>query len=788
MRKLIHSPYILLLGIITITFLYSYGRYIWGGDNFIFIDAASDCADEYYPTYVYIVNQIRDGQLTLWNNSVGLGYDTLTRQERLMDPFAILIIGVGVILGEQTIAPMLIVVQYMKILVCGFLAYKLLGFYGFRGGVRIIGAYLYGFNSFLIIWGQHYWFGAASMYMVLLLIVLEKWLHQMGKARKWMLIYSATVAAIFIYSVYIAYMAILAASMYALIRFMFLTELQGRKLLKEILGNGGRLIGSTLLGLLMASVMILPFIDNNMMISSRISTESIWVRIIENLINPYGWKYYTEMLVRAISSNALGINSLGGGYYGHPLLSISAVGLPFLLEGILSIYSGTKNLRSRRVFWGTLLLIMFVIFVPLGSMILNAFQYAFGRYTFILMPIFLVIIAFGLDRIYTQQKMNYFATGLLITGEIVLLIYSVFTYENNNLIRDYVKFLILINFCMYFSMILCAKFTKRYGAIFVFGIVIMGCMQETYISSSSQERETKANLEIESRKSTENIVDLLQEEHEFFFRIDKTYNDFRWLGDSLIEGLNLPTGYNSTINRNVSQFYEQVWPQVCTDGSTRVTTTRGFISDGRLLEKDNILTLLGIKYIISQEEIVGTGQKYRVIEGSYDGKIVYENTEAVSIVTAFNHAISQTEFERYTQEERNEIIKSHLILSEEEITANEIPTVEVDFNQAQKDGFDNDYSLESIKDTYFKGEITVEEDKFLLIAIPYRQGWEIDVNGNKTELFKGDYGFLACYVPEGTHILEIKYENKMYLAGTLLSLLGIGIWIFLWYNKEVKKL
>lgn len=787
-KRIIQSPYFVLLGIITLTFLCAYGRYIWGGDFFVFTDAGSDCADEYYPTYVYIVNQIREGTLSLWNHSVGLGYDTLTRQERLMDPFAWLIMGVGVIAGEQAIAPMLVVAQYLKIVASGLLAYKLLGLYKLQGGVRIIGAYLYAFNSFLIIWGQHYWFGAASVYMVILLIVAEKWVQNLKEYRKWSLIYSAAVCSVFLYSVYTAYMAVVVISFYILFRHLYETDQKGAQLCKELLQNGVRLVGMTILGVLMAGIMVLPFIDNNLLISARISTESIWMRILDNLIHPYNWEYYFGTFVRAISGNSLGINSLGGGYYGHPLLSISIVGLPFVLEGILEFGQEAAKKRKKSVYGSGLAAIGFLICVPLGSMILNAFQYAFGRYTFVLLPLICIVFTKGMERICSQYRMNWLATGILVGVELIALMASVFLYENNDFIRDWVKFVLLWNALAYVIMLTCVISRKRYVKTLLYLLLVVGCIQETFVSSSSEERQTMEELKAEDRRITERIIESLQEEDPGFFRIDKTYNDFRWLGDPLIERLNIPTGYNSTLNKNIVEFYEKVWPEVCTGGDTRVTTTRGFIMDGKQLEEDNVLTLLGVKYIISKEEISDLKGKYKLLEGDFGERYVYRNTEAESIVTAFESVISESEFEGYREDEKRQLLTTHLILSDLDMEGIGSKELSEDEALVSDEKPDNQYFMERLTDTYLRGTIKLEEQKYMMFAIPYRPGWSIYANDEKLEILQGNYGFLACKMPIGTHTVEIKYENPIYVVGVLATLVGIGLWGSLWYNKRIKEL
>ena len=89
------------------------------------------------------------------------------------------------------------------------------------------------------------------------------------------------------------------------------------------------------------------------------------------------------------------------------------------------------------------------------------------------------------------------------------------------------------------------------------------------------------------------------------------------------------------------------------------------------------------------------------------------------------------------------------------------------------------YNLELIKDTYFRGNVSVEKDRMLLFAIPYREGWHIYIDGKATETYRADYGFIACQIDSGEHVIEVRYENRVYLMGIIFSGGGILIWLTL---------
>lgn len=787
-KSKIKHPYVALIVLLLITFLIAYGRYIWGGDYYIYTDAGSDCADQYYPTYIYLIRKIQEGGLSLWNHSCGLGMDTLTNQTWIMDPFAVLIIIVGVTLGTQTVAVMLVITQFLKVLISALLAYRFLNSFGIRDEIKVITAYLYGYNSFLIIWGQHYWFGAISIYILILLIVLEAWLADVYNPSKYMLEYSMAIAFSFCYSLYLTYMSLIMVTIYACLRFAYMCNKSGKELFYDVLKNGIRICLATLLGILLSSVMIFPFIDNNLIISSRVSTESMGQRIIDYLIHPYELIYYYQLFLRMISSNVIGISSSGASYYGIPMLTISVVGLIYEAEGVLYVKNQLQNIKAKIVFGIGLFLIAFLLFVPLGSCIFNAFQYPFGRYTFILMPVITIFIALGLQRICVEKKAHYILLGTVLLVEIVMLVLGAYIFDNTPLVRIFIKFVIVLNIFSYIFIIIYTKKNKKWAIGLLFICIISGCIAETYMASSSKERVTEDGLHIENRLRTENAVNWLEKTDKSYFRIDKSYNDFEFLADSMIEQIHTVTDYNSVINENLAQFYKNIWPEVMTDEICKVTSSRGYILDKTNLRNDNVLALLGVKYILTDQDWGDLGSRWKKLDYEENGLAIYQNMQADSIVTGYTKVLTEDKFEKYPNPKRKEIIKSYLIMDQSETEKNGIDTCNVDETNLQDAHFDNNYDLKLVKDTYFKGEMDIDHDKYLLTAIPYRKGWNVYIDGNKVPVYKGDYGFIAFQISEGDHLVEIKYENMIYVIGCLLSVLGIIIWIILYKTNILDRL
>lgn len=56
------------------------------------------------------------------------------------------------------------------------------------------------------------------------------------------------------------------------------------------------------------------------------------------------------------------------------------------------------------------------------------------------------------------------------------------------------------------------------------------------------------------------------------------------------------------------------------------------------------------------------------------------------------------------------------------------------------------------------GRISLEEDKTLVLSIPYQKGWTALVDGKKTELHRANYMYMALELEAGEHTVELTYE------------------------------
>jgi uncharacterized membrane protein YfhO len=84
-----------------------------------------------------------------------------------------------------------------------------------------------------------------------------------------------------------------------------------------------------------------------------------------------------------------------------------------------------------------------------------------------------------------------------------------------------------------------------------------------------------------------------------------------------------------------------------------------------------------------------------------------------------------------------------------------------------------------------KGKISVSEDKYMLLSIPYAEGWEIFVDGEKTEILRANETYMAVRLEKGEHVIEMKYHTPLLKTSALISFAScLAFILFAMKNKK----
>ena len=109
-------------------------------------------------------------------------------------------------------------------------------------------------------------------------------------------------------------------------------------------------------------------------------------------------------------------------------------------------------------------------------------------------------------------------------------------------------------------------------------------------------------------------------------------------------------------------------------------------------------------------------------------------------------------------------------------------------NFKQKVADRSKYALKNVTfehDT-LKGSLSLPSDQWLIVTLPYSDGFTCYVDGKKAEIEKADYCFMAVHVPPGDHEIVFHYCTPGLKEGIILSLLSL-LTLTVWSAAVIRK-
>ena len=775
--------------------------YLYGNDLMIFNDIGSDTWQQYIMNYTSIVNHLRDGSFSLWDFNNGLGINQFNFN--LFDPFLMLLYGVGVVLGPAHMLLYINVIQILKIMVAAFAFYWFLSQFSFSVLSKMITSYAYALNGFLLVWGQHYQFGTVVIYFPLMLLFCEKFIQKKkGKA-----LFPVMVFLCGIYSVYFTYMCLAATGLYLLFRILMLDGFTWKERIQRFLLGCAEMI----MGVGMSLVVFLPMAEVLLDVSSRLESDGTGLLdFLRQCFTPYSRKFYLSMLKRMFSSNLQNGYGLAKGpqqyvmnYYEDPVLFCSTLAVFLNVQFLAVLRKADMTKRAKRVLYGVAALILVGTALPVGGTVFNYFTLPTQRYTFVLMTVFLLLMAWMWDYMRKGGKLNL----VLILAVTALMGWAYWCgyeqagfqeYRTNILILTVTGILTAV--CL--TLLCFLKDTQIrnvilgvMGVVLVVNVVSEGgtnyqnrvTMKKTDVPAevmvqetqryeemrTSDDKEIKYRAEIEKpqdffremyRVDLADCLNYLKENDPTFYRVEKDYISGTVSMDSSGQGYRGISTYNSVMNGNVKEFVETCYPELFFADHNHYTFWNN-------VDDNWLAAFLGVKYILS-----GNGEpdetKYKLLD-QVGSLYIHENVLDAQTAHFYTQDISEESLkELCTEENREELLGEAIALEDgtEIGDASEIQTLKSEEQETAEQN--SSVTLDAPqKDSVVTGSVHAEADGYALFMIPYEKGWSLTIDGEKAELLRGDIGFLACEVPEGDHTILLTFEAPGLKAGTIGSVL-----------------
>ena len=564
--------------------------FLFGDKLAVFQDAGSDTRQQYLMQYATIVNHIKDGNFSLWDFNNGFGTSMLALN--LFNPFLMLVYLAGVILGVGHIPGVLVFVILLEIFLAQLFCYLFLDCFSFSEGSKIIASYIYGLSGYLLVWGQHYQFGAFVVFLPLLLFLLERAIRR----GKFSLTLPLLVAVMVCSSVYMSYMSLMIGGCYLLYRMVVSDQARGVRVRKFFLH-----CASILLGIGIGMVIFLPTAYYLFTISSRLDSDASFLTRIGEYLTPYSLEFYKTAFLRLFSTTFQGIQDYNGysNFYEAPVLFFSAL---FVLLGFQYLFTVHRQETSRKAKVMQYLAVLFFavcMFTRIGASAFNAFAYPFSRHSFVFLPFFALMTAFTLDQLWLRRKIS--KTGFVLSCLCTAAAHYLALGEvTEALLHRNVILMCILAFVMAAALLLGflkkgAKWRRAGISLLISALGISLCL-EGWTCFNDRDTLTTTDASYWGGLYDPNVakaLDYLKSTDPSFYRVEKDYYSGSYCMDGLAQNYRGISTYNSTPNRFIQEFIDLVTPNLPIMAEHEYTWRQiGYYSGHS--------TLFGIKYVLSK--------------------------------------------------------------------------------------------------------------------------------------------------------------------------------------------
>ena len=363
-------------------------------------------------------------------------------------------------------------------------------------------------------------------------------------------------------------------------------------------------------------------------------------------------------------------------------------------------------------------------------------------------------MAVAFEKRFATHSVNY--PNLIVTGALSLGI--VFWSLANSVNARRLCALYVLILCAVFACMALERVKRPFEAmpLALAALAIASTVADGFFITNNRVVCTEANFP--SRHAartvdTEAALEFIASQDAGFYRVEKLYDDWTMYSDALVEGYASINNYNSSIDSDLAEFYQLVWPDVLDGGNTSLQRHCLSQSD------DDLMSLLGVKYLLSKEPVVYPGFTRMTQVGDVT---VYRNDNASSVLYAAESTTPESKLEAAGDPSARQAMLRDCIVVPDERRSDVAGTSTSECADLQLEGSSS-----------LHGTLSCENDSVACLTVPYTSGWQVTVDGQPVELFRANIGFIGFKVPSGIHTVEAHYEVPGLTAGLCVSAAGV---------------
>lgn len=663
---------------------------------------------------------------------------------------------IGLIFKNLNFFDLNLILEIIKFYVSAFSMYFLLQSFNYKNKTKIIGSLAYAFSGWAIFFSGQMVFLSFYSLMPLYFLGVEEYL----KHNKKILFIILTAILLFI-SYYFFFTISLLTVIYFIYRYYVIN-----KSLKDIFKNALILISYYFVGASITGVLIYP--------SFMYITSSDRLKDSFSLISMHPIKSYFNLVYSTFIPNYLYIyrqNIFETGNHVTREICLYSSGLTALLLPHF-IKDKDEVYKKATIILYSVLFVMMLI--PVFSFILHGFSDPSFRWLMFVIFMNIIVSCKVLDNIESIDdaflKITLaFISVLLIT---IIFVTGILTNQLSDIlsgsfnIQLFITFIFVIIYVIYYFLLI----NKKINLLLILLTIELGISGFTIFYTSMDKSEDG------SYEFIYKVTHVLQDEEEGlnnflnniepincyeYYRVYIPHESLYWSYShnlSVMYNLNGVMTYDSSYSPSINTLKDKVYE------------IRDFDSEWIFnIKNDYLLDFLNVKYaIVTNENELPKNGNYRLMTDNYRGFLVYRNDDYRPLGTTFNNV---DYIENFDVKRINNIIYVNDDYYEELANIN---------------GNNNSF-IENIvyKGNMLSGYVYSDTDSLMVVSLPYDQGWNIFVNGEKVKVYDVNGGFMSFKVFKGDNNIEMYFTPYGFKTGAIISFIGV-ILLLLIIVKEKK--
>lgn len=596
LRKKQNQEYAFLTIIMALGSLIIFYRYLFCGDLFLYFgDANDDTFQSYLPLYQMVTTKLQNFDLTLMNFNWGAGTNILSAQANLINPFVLPLYIGGMYFGGEWIASALVWYQIIQIFCSGYAVLFFLNRFELEPIARVIASAAFAFSAYSIGGiGQHYFFASFPFFMALFLGEIEQALHNEKKLP----ILSLITALLCICSIYVAYMVLLSASVYTLMRCIFSEKIE----IHEKIGCMANILIAVIIGILLSAVIFIPVTYLFVFGSTRIGAKADWISWFQ--INDV--KAIKSTFLRFFSDVMEGSVNRWKGYdtaFNVPHLYMSGLLIACIPQHIAGLKKASSKTRiGIFIAYG---IFFYSLLFPFVGVTYNFFVAYTGRYIFTFLPLAAFLVAKVISEAIRNDSFSYLAAGISVLLSIVAFLASEKSSANNIVLTVSASaapiIAVLWIHCLARKNPIQHPVGWKIIRVSSITVVALAVVVEGWGSLYYQRGiVTKSTYHTIYTDEIEAMFQSLQEEtQDDFYRMEYAYNgwtSFPTFGNAMTAGYYGISAYNSVLSGKYQEYHRYFGNPYDAPSDTSVAYAYGQL--GLPLDK-TMADIWGIRYLIS---------------------------------------------------------------------------------------------------------------------------------------------------------------------------------------------